>query len=210
MREKAKGNGGTRTSPSSSRGEWAKLFEDHFGHAWDASSKEQVLAGVRKRTEAFLAFREIERVVVGVAALMRMLDGLPPPGEEPPPVFHSDRKRDERYLLVWAFEEGLVPFAPGPVSPRALAIVSLLMGYEQDSHEDGVIKRAESRMKKTRGRYRRERAPTTPETMQLIAQARTLRLLEAPVRQTLDALMQMFEGMIHQSESVPVGTVSQS
>lgn len=186
------------------------MFADQFGRPWDASLKEQVLAAVRKRHEGLLLVREIERVVVGATALMRMLDGLPPPGKEPPPVFPRDRKHGERHLLVWAFVEGLVPFASGTVSPRALAIVSLLMGYEQDSHKDGYIKRAEERMKKIRGRYRRERAPDTPETMQCVAQAPALRALAAPMRQTLDALMQMFEGMIHQSEGVPLGTVSPS
>lgn len=185
------------------------MFKDYFGQAWDASSKAQVLAALRKRTEAFLLFRDAERVAVGVVALMRLLDGVPPPEEEPRPLFPSDRKRDERYLLVWAFEEGLVPFASGPVSPRALAVVSLLMGYEHDSHEDGALTRAQSRMKTTRKRYRQERAPTTPETMRLVAQARQFRVLEAPVREALDALMRMFEGMIHEGESVPVGTVSQ-
>jgi hypothetical protein len=208
MRKKVKREGGPKTSPSSSRDEWEQLFEDHFGRAWNVSSREQVLAAVRIRNDAFLALREIERVLVGATALKRMLDGLPPPREEPPPVFPFDRKHDERYLLVWALEEGLVPFASYPVSPRALAVVSLLMGYEHDSHKDGVIKRAESRMKTTRRRYRQERAPTTEDTMQRIAQARTLRVLEAPVRRALDALMQVFEGTVHTSESVPGGTVS--
>ena len=203
MRETTKRDDRSRAHPLSSREEWAKWFEKHFGRAWDASSKALVLAAVRKRKEAFLALREIERVVVGFWALTRMLEALPPPEEEPPPVFRLDRKHDERYLLVWAFEEGLVPFASGPVSPRALAVVSLLMGYEHDAHQDGAIKRAESRMKTTRRRYRQERAPTTPETMQRIAQARALRVLEAPMRQALDALMQVFEGTVHRSESVP-------
>jgi hypothetical protein len=210
MREKAKRDDGTGTSLSSSREEWEKLFKDYFGLAWDASSREQVLAALRKRTEAFLAFREIERVAVGAVALMRMLHRVPPPDEEPPPLFPTDRKHDERYLLMWAFEEGLVRFASGPVSPRALAVISLLMGYEHDSHKGGVLKRAETRMKTTRRRYRRERARTAPQTMQIIAQAPRLRVLEAPVCDALDALVRMFQGMVHESESVPVGTVSQS
>ncbi len=117
MREEAKRDGSTRTSLSPSHEEWEKSFEAHFGRAWDASLKEQVLAAVRTRTDAVLLFREIERVVVGAAALKRMLDGVPPPREELPPVFLPDRKHDERYLLVWAFEEGLVPFASGPGLP---------------------------------------------------------------------------------------------
>jgi hypothetical protein len=209
MQEKAKRNRGRRTSPSS-REEWAKQFEDHFGRPWEGSLREQVLAAICKRKDANLLLREIERVVFGATALKRMLDGLPPPEEEPPPVFRLDRKHDERYLLVWAFEEGLVPFAPGPVSPRALAVVSLLLGYEPYSDKDDAIEKAESRMKTTRRRYRQGRAPNTPETMQRIAQARALRAIEAPVRQALDALIQMFEGTIHQSENVPTGTVSQS
>jgi len=144
-----------------------------------------------------------------VRGLKRMLGGVPPPAEEPPPVFLADRKRDERYLLVWAFEEGLVPFATRPVSPRALAIVSLLMDYEHDSREEGALKRAESRMKTTRRRYRQERSPVTPETMQRVERARELRTLKEPVRQALDAFLKMLEGTVSHDESVPVGTVSQ-
>jgi hypothetical protein len=211
MREQRKRKGSPRTPPSSSREEWEKSFENQFGRAWDASTREQVLAAIRKRTDAFPALREIERVYVGIAALKRMLDGLPPPEEEPPPIFPIDRKRDERYLLVWAFEQGLVPFASGPVSPRGLAVVSLLMGYEHDSHKDGVVKRAEERMKTTRRRYRKERGPIMPETTRRkVARASVLgRQLEAPVRQALDALFQ-FAKTIHEDESVSTGTVTQS
>jgi hypothetical protein len=101
-----------------------------------------------------------------------------------------------------------VPFASGPVSPRALAAVSLLTEFEQDSHTDGALEKAASRMKKTRQRYRKERAPTTPETMQRIAKARELRALEAPVRQALDALWEVFAGTVQANQSVPLGTVS--
>ncbi len=211
MREKAKLDGGTKTRLSS-REELERLFERHFGQAWDASTREQVLSAVRIRKDGFLVLREIERVVAGATALMRMLDGVPPPGKEPRSVFGGDRKRSQGFLMVWAFEEGLVPFASDPVSvsPRMLAVVSMLMGYEPDSLKEGVFQRAEERMEKTRQRYRRGRAPTTPETKQLVAQADALRALEGPARQALDTLMQMFGGTIHQSESVPVGTVSQS
>ena len=70
---------------------------------------------------------------------------------------------------------------------------------------------AESRMKKTRQRYRREHAPIVPETVQrIVADARALRSLEAPVREMLHAVVQMFERTIHKSESVPIGTVSET
>jgi hypothetical protein len=193
MREKTKRDRGTRPSPSS-RDEWEKLFEGHFGQPWDASSREQILAALRKRDEGFLLMREIERVLGGIAALKRLFDGLPPPENEPPPIFGHARKHDERYLLVSAFEEGLVRFASRPVSPRALAVVSLLMGYEHDSHKEDVLERAQARMKTTRRRYRQERAPTTPETMQRLARARAIvPVLEAPLREAFDTLMRLGE-----------------
>lgn len=109
MRETAeRDGGGGRTYAASSHEQWKKLFRDYFGRAWDAYTQEQVLAAVRKRSEAAWFFREMERIVGGFAALLRVLDGFPPATEEPPPIFPTERKRDERYLLVWAFEEGLV------------------------------------------------------------------------------------------------------
>jgi len=83
------------------------------------------------------------------------------------------------------------------------------MDYEHDSREEGALKRAESRMKTTRRRYRQERSPVTPETMQRVERARELRTLKEPVRQALDAFLKMLEGTVSHDESVPVGTVSQ-
>lgn len=210
MRENAKRNGGSTTSASSSREQWEKLFEDYFGRPWDASTREQVLAAVRQRSEAAWFFREMERIVVGVAALTRVLAGFPPATEEPPRIFPPERKRDERYLLVWAFEERVVPFASATVTPRALAVVSLLMGYEPDSHQEDAIRKAATRMKTTRRRYRRERPPTMPESMRRVAYVQRFRALDAPLRQAFDALLEVVEGIVQEDESVPVGTLSQS
>jgi hypothetical protein len=54
-----------------------QLFQEYFGTPWNADAREKVNAAVRIHENAVLVSRELERVAIGAAALLRIVDDLP-------------------------------------------------------------------------------------------------------------------------------------